>query len=576
MRATSRRWTRAWIGLLLALVATWALAADAPGAVAATVGVAAADEPAQLRLLNRDVVVLRARVGGLTPKQRVQRTLQRIRDIPPEQIDAPLTAVPTTIGNAKGRTVMLGERPLFSLVDADLDEDERQTLDGLVKETLVRLEEVRLAWHELHDGQRLLRSAGRTAAATLVLALLVWVTYRASRVAVVWMEQKRDVLAARYSYVDWREFLARVAVGSMQLIQWLVLAVIGYAWFYFVLDSFDLTSPLARSLKIWLDEKLVWIGEGLLDSVPGLATVAIVLIFTRVAVDLIRYFFEAVQKGRIRLRLFHPETTAATQRIFTMLAWAIGIAIAYPYLPGASTEAFKGISVLLGVMLTLGSAGLITQAMSGLVVVYSRSLGKGDFVDINGVQGVVTEVAALATKVVNVRNEEITIPNSVVVSTPIRNYSKLGRTQGTLLTVKVTIGYSSPWRQVQALLVEAAIRTPGVRDMPAPYVYQRALSDFYVEYELFASIDDPARRIPIQSDLHAAILDAFNAHGVQIMSPHFLSQPDAAVLVPREHWYAAPARPPGPDGAWPDRRDAPTDAGPPESLTRTGSGLPGA
>jgi small-conductance mechanosensitive channel len=464
-------------------------------------------------------------------------------------------AVPTTVGTAKGRTLMLGERPLFSLVEGDLDEDDRQTLDGLAKETQSRLEDVRVAWHDLHDGDRLLRGATRAAVATVVLVFLVWVTYRASRRLVVWMEQRRDVLAARYSYVDWREFLARVAVGSMQLVQWIVLAAIGYAWVYFVLDSFDLTAPLARSLATWLGEEVLWIGEGLLGAVPGLATAAIVLILTRVAVDLIRYFFEAVQKGRIRIRLFHPETTAATQRIFTLLAWAVGIALAYPYLPGSSTEAFKGISVLLGLMLTLGSAGLITQAMSGLVVVYSRSLGRGDFVDVNGIQGVVTEVAALAIKVVNVRNEEITIPNSVVVATPIRNYSKLGRTQGTLLTTKVTIGYEAPWRQVQAMLVGAAAKTPGVRDTPAPFVYQRALSDFYVEYELFASIDDPARRIPIQSDLHASILDEFNAHGVQIMSPHHLTQPDEAVLVPPERWYAKPAQHPAapPEPARPDR-----------------------
>jgi small-conductance mechanosensitive channel len=369
-------------------------------------------------------------------------------------------------------------------------------------------------------------------------------TYRVSRRAVVWMEKRRDVLAARFSYVDWREFLARVAVGSMQLVQWLVLAAIGYAWVYFVLDSFDLTSPLARSLAAWLGEKVVWLGEGIVEGLPGLATVAIVLILTRVVVDLIRYFFEAVQKGRIRLRLFHPETTAATRRIFTILAWAIGLAIAWPYLPGASTDAFKGISVLLGVMLTLGSAGLITQAMSGLVVVYSRSLAKGDFVDVNGVQGVVAEMGALAAKVVNVQNEEVTIPNSVVVASPIRNYSKLGSTLGTLITTKVTIGYDTPWRQVHALLVDAALETAGVRNEPAPYVYQRALSDFYVEYELFASIDEPSHRIPVLSALHASILDAFNRHGVQIMSPHYLGQPAESVVVPKERWFAEPARKP--------------------------------
>jgi small-conductance mechanosensitive channel len=272
--------------------------------------------------------------------------------------------------------------------------------------------------------------------------------------------------------------------------------------------------------------------------------VAIVLFLTRAVVDLIRYFFEAVQKGRLRLRIFHPETAAATRRILTLVAWGLGISIAYPFVPGSSTDAFKGISVLVGLMLTLGSAGLITQAMSGLVVVYSRSLRKGDFVDINGVQGVVTEVAALAAKVVNVNNEEVTIPYSVVVASPIRNYSKLAGSQGTLITTKVTIGYDAPWRQVHAMLIEAARKTLGVRETPAPYVYQRALSDFYVEYELFASIDEPSRRVPVLSALHASILDEFNRHGVQIMSPHYLGQPSSAVVIPEQRWFAAPAREP--------------------------------
>jgi small-conductance mechanosensitive channel len=131
-----------------------------------------------------------------------------------------------------------------------------------------------------------------------------------------------------------------------------------------------------------------------------------------------------------------------------------------------------------------------------------------------------------------------------VVATPIRNYSKLGGTQGTLLTTKVTIGYGAPWRQVQALLIGAARKTAGVRDAPAPYVYQRALSDFYVEYELFASIDEPSQRIPILSELHASILDEFKAHGVQIMSPHYFLQPEQTVVVPTDQWYAAPARKP--------------------------------
>jgi len=281
-----------------------------------------------------------------------------------------------------------------------------------------------------------------------------------------------------------------------------------------------------------------------LDGLPGIVTVIIVLVLTRALADVLGYFFDAVQQGRLTLPLLHRETTTATRRIVTVVVWGLGIAIAYPYLPGSSSDAFKGLSVLAGVMLTLGSSGLVTQAMSGLVVIYSRALRKGDFVEVNGVQGVVTEVASLAVKMINVRNEEITIPNSVLVSSPIHNYSKLAETHGTLLTAKVTIGYDAPWRQVHAMLEEAARRTPRVRQQPAPYVYQRALSDFYVEYELFVGIEKATERVPVQSALHASIQDVFNENGVQIMSPHFLGQPAEAVVVPRTDWYKAPARPP--------------------------------
>lgn len=542
---------------LLALFAQTALAADAPptskaAASAADAGDAGdrtrtiraeiADEPATLRILNRDVVTLRARVGGLTPKLRVQRAEERLREIPVAAIDDPLTLVQARSGDTKGVTFLLGARPLFSVVESDADVEGQQGFDALVKETRTRLEGVRAAWHEAHDEQRLLIGLLRTAVATLVFGILAWITYRVGLRAVAWMERTRDVLAAHHPYIDWRELLGRLGVGATHLVTWLVLFTLAYWWLYYVLASFALTTPLASSLGNWLFGKLVWIGEGVLDSLPGLATVAIVLLITRAAADLLRYFFDAVQKGRLRIALFHPETASATRRIFTLLTWALGVALAYPYLPGSSSEAFKGVSVLLGVVVTLGSAGLITQAMSGLVVVYSRSLRRGDFVDINGVQGVVTEVAALAIKVIDVRNEEITIPNGVVVSSPIRNYTRLGDGDGTLLTTKVSIGYDVPWRQVQALLIAAARKTPGVRDMPAPYVYQRALSDFYVEYELFASLADPKQRVASLSELHARILDEFNEHGVQIMSPHFFAQPGQAVVVPKEQWYAAPAR----------------------------------
>jgi len=514
------------------------------GGADAAAGARADHPPATLRILNRDIVTMRVTLAGSPPAVRVHRARERLRDIPESAIDQPINVVPLVLGQDQGVQFLLGDHLLFAVLRGDVDPEVKQSFDALVAQTRTRLEDARKAWHDSRDTPLLLRGLLRSAIATLVLGLAIWIVYRLSRRAVEWMERKRDILAARHDHVDWREFLARLTVGTMQLAQWFVLIVLGYSWLNAVLGSFVATTPIARQLGAWLLGRLAWLADGLLDSLPGLVTIVIVLVVTRAVVDVLGYFFDAVQKGRLRVPMIHPETTGATRRIVTLVAWGLGIAVAYPYLPGSDSEAFKGLSVLFGLMITLGSTGLVTQAMSGLVVIYSRSLRKGDFVEVNGAQGVVTEVSSLATKIINVRNEEITIPNSVLISAPIRNFSKLSGTQGTLLTTKVTIGYDTPWRQVHALLIEAAQKTPGVRTTPVPYVYQRALGDFYVEYELYASIDRALDRIPILSALHASIQDRFNEHGVQIMSPHFLGQPDSAVVVAPQDWYRAPAQPP--------------------------------
>jgi len=271
----------------------------------------------------------------------------------------------------------------------------------------------------------------------------------------------------------------------------------------------------------------------------------VVFFVTRAIVEVLGLFFSKVQSGQIEVPFLHAETVSATRQIITVVVWGLGLAVAYPYIPGSSSDAFKGLSVMFGLMISLGSTGLMTQMMSGLVVIYSRALRKGDMVSVSGNDGIVVEIGALATKLVNLKNEEITIPNSVLIGNSIRNYTRLAETRGAVISTTITIGYDAPWRQVHALLTIAAERTSGVLAEPKPFVLQRALSDFYVEYELFAQIRDPLRRFFILTELHANIQDQFNEYGVQIMSPNFEDQPEKPVLSPRETWFAAPARPPG-------------------------------
>ncbi|MFN5047813.1 mechanosensitive ion channel family protein [Roseateles sp.] len=521
------------VSLLAGLGSAWAVGAVAKPA-----------EPATLRLLNRDIVTFRVEVAGASPQRRVDIALERIRELPPSAMDLPLQAMPFEFQKTTGMQFMLGDTNLFSVVEGDLDGARGETLEGLSQRTLGRLEQARKAWHAANDRPLLLTGLLKAVAATAGFAALVMLALGFYRRSLQRLEALRDRMAARQVGVDWRELLARLAIGTTQIILWLVLLLFAYVWARLALASFVATQPLAHELDDWLLDKLAWVGEGVLEGLPGLATVLIVLLLTRAVADVLGYFFNAVQQGRLQLPFLHQETTTATRRIVTIMVWGLGIAIAYPYLPGSSSEAFKGLSVLFGLMLTLGSSGVVNQAMSGLVLVYSRALRKGDFIEVNGMQGVVTEVSSLAIKMISIRNEEITIPNAVLVANPIHNYSKLSHTHGTLLTAKVTIGYDVPWRQVHAMLEEAARRTPRVLKTPEPYVYQRALSDFYVEYELFAGIDGAMQRVPIQSALHANIQDVFNEHGVQIMSPHFLGQPSQAIVVPKSDWYKAPAHAP--------------------------------
>ena len=502
-----------------------------------------ADQPAVLRVLNRDVITMRASLLGAGPEARVRRAEERLGEVRTRDvIDAPLRAEPLQVGNVKGAQIMLGDRLLFAVLEGDVDPTVNQTHEALVKQTLASLEDVRRVWLDTRRPAVVLDALLRAAIATAVLAALVYGFRRAFRASIGWLERKRDAVAARESRATFSEFLFRFLVRVAQVVKWLIFLVLGYAWATYVLERFPLTQPIGHRLGQFIIDTLTWLGGGLVAGLPGLITVLIVFGVTRAIIDVLGYVFDSVHAGRLRLPYVHPETAGATRRIVTVVAWLLGLAVAYPFIPGSDSDAFKGLSVLLGLVLSLGSTGLMTQAMSGLVVVYSRALRRGDFVRVNDVEGVVMEVAALATKIVNVRNEEITIPNSVLVSCPIHNYSKLAGTHGTLLTSKVTIGYDVPWRQVHALLVAAAEKTPRVRRDPAPYVYQRALSDFYVEYELFVHFDDAAERIPILSALHASIQDEFNEHGVQIMSPHFFSQPESPVVVPKAHWFAAPAR----------------------------------
>ncbi|HET7003914.1 MAG TPA: mechanosensitive ion channel domain-containing protein [Candidatus Binatia bacterium] len=314
-----------------------------------------------------------------------------------------------------------------------------------------------------------------------------------------------------------------------------------YWWSVFLLNQFSATASWSEQLRLFLFSMFIEFGGGALRALPELFTVVVILLIARWGSRLVNALFNEVESGRLTFSWLERETARTTQTLVLVAIWLFALVVAYPYIPGSNTEAFKGVSVLVGLMITLGSTGLINQIISGLFVIYSRSVRPGDYVRIGDTEGQVVDVGFLATKLMTPRQEEITLPHSVLVGTGTTNYSRLAEEQGVVVTISVTIGYDVPWRQVHALLLLGAARTRGIRSAPAPRVLQRELSDFSVQYHLVAHLREGEKRGEVMSELHAQIQDAFNEFGAQIVSPHFESQPEKKIVVPRAEWHAAPA-----------------------------------
>lgn len=317
-------------------------------------------------------------------------------------------------------------------------------------------------------------------------------------------------------------------------------------YFGYVLAQWPGTRGLARNLYGFLLAPLKVLADGFMRHVPSLIFLAVLFLVIRTCLKLFRLFFDAVGRGEVKFAQFEPEWGAPTYKIVRMAVIAFGLVIAYPYIPGSESAAFKGVSLFLGVVFSLGSSTAISNIIAGYSMTYRRAFRIGDRVKIGDAVGDVLEVRLGTTHMRSVKNEEIIIPNSQILATEVKNFSSLARTRGLILHTEVGIGYETPWRQVEAMLLEAAGRTPGVSREPVPYVLLKKLGDFAVTYELNAYTHDPSTMALLYTVMHRQILDVFNEYGVQIMTPAYEGDPEVPKVVAKENWHMAPAPGPAP------------------------------
>lgn len=504
--------------------------------------------PAPLVVWNREITVFRAPIGNLTPTQRRDTALARMSAVSDLDLYQPVRIEPITVGDIKGVSFMIGDKHLLSLAEEDLD----PTLGTTVKEeadaVLGRLEELREAKRTQRSLPVILRGVGIALAATVAFGLLVWVLRWLGRKLRRFVVQRTAKLKQlKVQNFDFRPIMLQAVRRVLVMIGWLVALAGAYVWIGTVLAQFPYTSPWGEILGHQVHALAVGMLHGILGALPGLAVVVIIFAITRWVANIADHLFRQLEHGRDTEResWLGRDTARATRRIVVVLIWIFGVTLAYPYIPGSDSPAFKGISVLVGLMISLGSTGLVNQVMSGFVVLYSGSVRTGEYARVGDTEGVIQEISLLSTKVLTPRREYVTVPNAVVISKETLNYSRMEENnQRTELCTKVTIGYDTPWRQVHAMLLLAAERTPGIRKQPEPRVVQTALSDFYAEYELRFVPADVSKKGSVLSELHQRVQDVFNEFGVQIMSPNFVAQPEQAVVSPKDQWFAEPAKDP--------------------------------
>lgn len=540
------------IAALLALALALAVrlpAAAAEGDARAALRHAGADKPhatAQVVVFNRPIVTFRAPVLGVPASQRAENAADRIRAL----LRVPGDHKVTVEDLEQGAVVKVDGQLALAITNDDVEGLGAVAEQTLAADAARQLERVIVEMREARDPRALVQAAGWASAATALWLAGLWLLLRLMRAIARrvyrYAERKGALLRAKNAEIVQRESVLEVIRIGLRFLYWAIALLVTYEWLGYVLSLFPYTRPWGEGFADFLVDTFVGMLAAIAGSVPGLLVAIVIFVLAHLASRVLRNFFDGVQAGRLRLAWIDADSARPTRRLVSIAVWLFAIAMAYPYIPGADTDAFKGLSVLLGLMVSVGASGIVGQAASGLILMFTRTYRPGEYVRIADQEGTVVALGMFTTRVRTGMGEELTLPNSMVLGTVTKNYSRITKGPGFIVDTAVTIGYDTPWRQVHAMLVEAARRTDGICADPAPRVFQTALSDYYVEYRLVCQAlqSEPHPRAVVLSALHQSVQDAFNENGVQIMSPHYMTDPGRPKVVPPEHWYAPPAMPP--------------------------------
>jgi len=529
------------IRLLFALLATCASLWNP-----ATAATATTEAGIPLEVGQRTVHTFRVPLGMFTPAERAEAARRRIETAFQQGGEGWTSIRPTE----QGLQVELDGQALFLVLPGDALSQAGETTEDLANHASRTLQKAWAESRERQDPKALLNAALKgVLSTTLLLVVLALLAKLSSKVRYLTVERLRPWLKRTVDAALSERTINLVPALMDRLLllgSWLLALGVFFVYITYTLGLFVVTRPASETLAHSIGQLSGNALSSVADALPGLFIAVIIFLVAWVVTRVSAEFFDSVERRPDGQSPLNTHTAPATRRIVNATLWLFAVAMAYPYLPGSHTEAFKGLSVIVGLMVSIGASGVVGQIASGVMIVYTYALKKGEYVRILDCEGTVTELGLFVTRLRTGMGEEIALPNALVLGNVTRNFSRVHDGRGYVLDTTVTIGYDTPWRQVHAMLIEATQGIPEIFKDPQPYVMQTALSDFYVAYKLvvYVQADAPAARARVASDLNAAIQDTFNRHEVQIMSPHYLGDPPTPKMVPEAQWFAAPARKP--------------------------------
>lgn len=534
------------LALLYFLLVTMPGPSPAAAADSASPGAAAEIEIATSPVEVDGEVLFEVRGAWTYPAEMRARLIrERIETIAADRENAP--AALRVVASAPYAAIMSGNRVIMGVSNEDA------LLTGLSRDDLAAAHAAKISaaidsYRQARRGEVLAGGLVKTAVAALLLCVLLIALRKVWERIDAWIAGHTENLSRSLEQRSMAEMRADRIGGFLRLcwrlLGWILVLATLIVFAGYLLEQFPLTRTLGKSFLALLLEPLHTMGRAFIDEIPALLFLAVLLAVIRLALRGLRLLSDAVAQGTVVFSGFEAEWARPSYNLARLVIIFFALVVAYPYIPGSESAAFKGISIFFGVMLSLGSSSAISNMIAGYMILYRRAFKIGDRVRIGEALGDVIDMQIQVTRLKSLKNEEIIIPNSRILDSEVVNYSSLAASQGLILHTTVGIGYEVPWRQVEAMLLEAAGRTPGLLASPAPFVQQKSLGDFAVNYELNAGCQSAGEMMALYSELHRNIQDVFNEYGVQIMTPAYEGDPETPKIVPRSEWFAPPAGPP--------------------------------